>query len=357
MNTLRLRNVVSSYEGLFKSFEKLLDLSGRAAIGDTRVARALCELYAMMCAFQIRAHIGSIDVISILPRRDSREELPKLEAIHAAAERLIIAADSEDRAGIASALEQMGVVAFCPSLEEHFPRMDVLAQRFDGRLRAIPLVELSLFAVELGDFGRASKYAQECAALNPNPWEMHNVCSIQGLISLKIGEIGEAVQCLVKSINACQIDEYASLECSVRAPNLDLADGLLEHGERVEVLRYLLQCQDVWQSLRPQIGQWTSTIESGARPDFHDAKVLKLKQPSYRLKMQWLSACSYASAKPRSSLPKSPAQVLAGRERLRAENERRMDVAIKRKLQYLDNELDASQDQPRSNPTDHSDAE
>jgi hypothetical protein len=61
-------------------------------------------------------------------------------------------------------------------------------------------------------------------------------------------------------------------------------------------------------------------------------------QPSYRLNIQWMRACSIEmglrAAKPRR--PMSPAQVLVERERLMAEHARRMDSHIKKKLEYLE---------------------
>ena len=142
-------------------------------------------------------------------------------------------------------------------------------------------------------------------------------------------------------MSACQADEYDSLNCSVRAPNFALAEKLLERGERVEVLRHLVDCQNVWQFLKPQIAEWVSVIEIGKRPDIQTAEVLlPMNQPSVRLKMQWMSACSLlaetASVAPKSVKRKSPAEVLAGRERLRAEQERHLNAIVKKKIGYLD---------------------
>jgi hypothetical protein len=138
-------------------------------------------------------------------------------------------------------------------------------------------------------------------------------------------------------MSACQTDEYASVECSVRAPLLVLAEKLLERGERVEVLRHLLQCQDVWQFLRPQIEEWITVIERGERLEFQAAEcLLPMNQPSVRLKAQWMSACSLQegseSTAPKSTTPKSRAAVLAGRERLRAVYRRYKDEALRHEL-------------------------
>jgi hypothetical protein len=143
---------------------------------------------------------------------------------------------------------------------------------------------------------------------------------------------------LEKSISACERDEYASLACSVRGLNLALVEKLLDSGQRVEVLRHLLQCKDVWQSLRPQLEKWISLIESGERPDFQASGILRaMNEPGYRLLMQYARARSLeegaSSATPQSVVPMSPAEVIARRDRLRAAYKRLRDRSIEDKLE------------------------
>jgi hypothetical protein len=60
------------------------------------------------------------------------------------------------------------------------------------------LVELSLFAIELGDFDRTSKYVAEARALDPSAWELYNLCILEGLLALNVGKTYEAIQYLDK---------------------------------------------------------------------------------------------------------------------------------------------------------------
>jgi hypothetical protein len=344
MNELGLQTEVASFEGLFKSYESLLKMSERLYIGGNQMVCTLCELYAMMGAYRIRVCIDSTDEIEIAPDHEktgnqfsAQHRLPSHEAVQKAARELFVAVSTVDKAGMLRALEEMGVLALCPIPEQQFSRMELVAGCVTGRARLVPLVELSFFAAELGDYWRATKYALEARAFDPSAWELYKVCVVEGLVALNAGKIGEAVQCLSRSMSACQTDEYASVECSVRAPLLVLAEKLLERGERVEVLRHLLQCQDVWQFLRPQIEEWITVIERGERLEFQAAEcLLPMNQPSVRLKAQWMSACSLQegseSTAPKSTTPKSRAAVLAGRERLRAVYRRYKDEALRHEL-------------------------
>lgn len=364
--TFDLQAEVSSFEELFKSFEKLLKLSERLYKGDNHVVYALCELYAMMGAHQILACIGATNEIEIASVQEETERpsgtrgrLPRYENVQEAARELLAAVALVDKAGMSSALEAMGVLTLCPVPEQQFSRMELVSGGVKGRAPLVFLVELSLFAAELGDFERAHKYAREARIFNPSSWELYKLCVVEGLVALNAGRVDEAVHCLARSMTACQADEYSSLHCSIRVPVLVLAEKLLEHGERVEVLRHLLDCQNVWHFLRPQIEEWISLIEDGERPDFREAKsILAMNQASHRLNTQWMSACSLeegaGSATPKSTIPMSPAEVLAGRERLGAEYRVHRNAAIKSKLQYLDRELTAPPDHPPPNPADPS---
>jgi len=325
------------------------------------MARTLCELYAMMSAFQIRAYVGVNDGVvikAVTDREDTenhlavREMLPKWNTVQKAVRDLFAAVASEDKAEVSSALEEMGVLALCPIPEQQFSRMELAAGCVAGRAQVIPLVELSLFALELRDYERAAKYAQEAHAFDPESWELYNLCVVEGLIALNAGKIGEAIQCLASSIRACQRDEHALLECGVRVPNLLLAEKLLESGERVEVLRHLLDCRDIWQFLKPQIDELINLIEHGERQDFRTARILGgVNSRSSMLKMQWLRACSLNEGLGKVS-PKSPAAAMAGRELLRAGYKVHRSATIKSRIQYLDKDLTVSPDQPSPNPAE-----
>jgi tetratricopeptide (TPR) repeat protein len=251
----------------------------------------------------------------------------------------------------------MEVLSFCPMPELVFSKMELLTSRVSGTAQQVFWVDLSLFAASVLDYQRAAKYVEQARAFKPSSRELYNICVVEGLIALNDGRVDEAIQCLDRSAEACQTDADSSIQCSLLAPNLDLAERLLELGERIVVLRYLTECHNVWQRCRRQIEEWIYLIERGEKPDFQTLEMPEnANQPSYRLNVQWMRACSLemqlSLAKPKTSM--SSAQVLAERERRKAEYEPRMSAHIKKKLEYLEKDMAVLPDQPPSNPADPS---
>lgn len=330
-----------------REFEKVIHSGEQLCRRGDDATRILCIFYAMWSAFAVRAILESYSWNQIEVTTDgSRTEAPSLkdgspllgsDVVQAAGREFTNAVMSDNAEGIRTSLEHMGVFALCPYPEQQASRMALVAANSTPCVRLILLVDLSLLAIELGDYYRASKFATEAHSLNPTSWELYNLCVIEGQIALNAGNNREALQFLDKSMGACQWDEYASLACGTRVPNLSLVEMLLHGGERVEVVRHLLQCKNVWQSLSSQIDEWISVIEKGGTPDFRGTGVLKGSVKfSYRLKAQWMRACSLTSTEePRSITPKSPEEVLAGRERLRAGYKRHQDAAARRQKDAL----------------------
>jgi hypothetical protein len=163
MNKPELDATVKGFEVVIKAGEELREKG-------TRLAAILGTFFAMWCALKIRAHLricggdeieDATDGALIESQSEDCGTLPKFDAVHNAAERLIAAATLQNRAGITSALAEMGVLALCPRPSQQFTRMELVARSVTGRAQLIPLVELSLFAIELGEFEKAGKYAIE----------------------------------------------------------------------------------------------------------------------------------------------------------------------------------------------------
>ena len=301
MNEIALRRRVTSFRRLFKSFERLLKLSERASEGSDLVARTLCELYAMMTALQIRGCMDLVDGIQkgstswedSQVRLGRQEELPKFDAVEGAAQSLFSALESGDKIGMCLALDELGVFSLCPIPEQQFPKMETVAGRLIGRAQLIPLVELAHFATQIGDYQKAREYAQKALAFQPRSWELYNLSIVQGLIVLNEGDIRGAIWQLDMSISSCLADENTHLTSTIFGPNLALARKLLECGERIEVLRHLTQCKDVWHLFRGHFEKWIIQIENGETRDFLASEVFEeMNEPSYRLKLQWMNACS-----------------------------------------------------------------
>jgi len=221
----------------------------------------------------------------------------------------------------------MGVTALCPVMSEQLARIELVARSVPGRAQLVLLVELSLFAAEIGDYARASEYVSEARALGPSGYELYNVCTVEGLIAESLGLRDEAIRLLENAVKACLRDEYTSLTCGVRGLNLMLVEKLLDHGEVGEVRKHLRECKDIWQSFRVQIGGWVGLIDEGVRPNFQDCGTLQaMNEPGFRLLMQYARA-RFIENEPSQSDSRvkptmSPAEIAEKREKLREEYRR-----------------------------------
>jgi hypothetical protein len=362
MSKFSVEKLVSDFEELFKSFELLREYRGRLSMADDQMAIDLCELYAIWGACEIRECISSASGVETTPRREENEYrfgssgiLPKYGEVHKAAQELLCSVASENKGAISHALEEMGVFAFCPTPEQVFPRMEELTSRVSGRAQQVFLVDVSLFAARTEDYRRAGKYVQQARSFDPSSRELYNICVIEGLIAFNNGKVDEAIQSLESSTKACQADVDSSIQCSLLAPNLELAKKLLQVGERTAVSKHLLGCHNVWQLDRPRIEGWIHSIESGDMPDFLAAGFTgDADQLSHRLNVQWMRACSLEmqlnSASPKALM--SPAMVLTERESMEAEFEPYLSAGISGTIEYLERDLMASRDKPSSNPAE-----
>jgi tetratricopeptide (TPR) repeat protein len=362
MKKLELQREVSEFKQLFKTFESLLERRRRLCMANDQMAIRLCEFYAIWSACQIRRCIGSTWDFETVPSHEENEasmdfgeKFRKPETVHKAAQDLLAAVASEDKAAIPGALKEMGVIALCPAPEQVFSRMEDVTSRVTGLAQQVFLVDLALLAAGVGDFLRAGEYIQQARAFDPSSRELYNIHAIEGLIALNDGRVDEAIRSLENSTKACQTDVDSSIQCSLLPPNLELPERLLELGERTVVSGYLRECHNVWQLHRPQIEEWIRLIETGDKPDFQITRVVGTEDsssPSYRLSMQWMRALSFemqrSPAKPKASM--SPTQILAERERMLAQHEPRMSAFVKKELEYLEKDTAISPDSPSSNP-------
>lgn len=351
MNETRLRSEVMDYEDLFRAFEALLEVRDKFFVADDRLATALCEMHALIGAYQLLASVRPVYEFDSDPVREDHEVhsstrgfLPRYETVQMAGRELINAVDANDTVAVASALQKMHVLVLCPTFEDLLPKMEVVARRVSGHAQQVFLVELAQEAAKLEDYERASRCIQEARAFGPSSWELYNICMIEGQIALNFGSVPKAVQWLDQSIIACLEYEKARTQCCVRAPNLLLAEKLLERGERAAVSKHLSECKNVWHILQELIDEWIQMIDGGQRPDFQSTGNLRIpERPSHRLRMQWMNACSLAKGPVSPDVkrvpPKSPAERLAAREQWMAEHGPRLDAFIKRKLEYLEKDL------------------
>jgi hypothetical protein len=317
-----------------KNFELVTVLGERLCQKESTLAPVIYAIFAMWCAFRIQLCLGPEQIGKIeYQLEESLEELlrrvtvlPSPDSMRRAARDLVSLETLNHPSAIAGALEKMGVLALCPSPPHQFDRMRLVADCMSSYTRVSALVELALFASEVENYDRASEFAAEARSFSPCESELYSICVVEGLVAFSKGMYIEAARLMAQSVISCQCDEYASLACGVRSLNLSLPEKLLSVGLHDEVTNYLLNCRDIWQSVRPQIDVWISLLSNGERPDFGASKAIRLMgTPSFRLMMQW-DRIVFLEENSRTADPlqirKSRAEVLAGRERLRREHKR-----------------------------------
>jgi len=322
-----------------KDFEAVIMLSERLFAKKHPAPPMLCVLFAMWCAFRIRIYAGLDGVKDLGSQWEGRATdlpngitaLPNLDCVRAASETLMGAQKLQDQSAVCAALEKMGILALCPEPSRQFAKMRDLVGRMTGHAHVIALVEMARFASELEDHDRAIEYATEARSLDATECELYSICIVEGLAAFHNQMYVESARLLGRSTEPCQCDEYASLQCGVRALNVSLPEKLLAVGFRDEVSKYLRNCRDVWRSLRPQIDVWISLVGNGETLDFGAPKVVKLMNtPSFRLQTQW-ARIAFLEENPQRyadkyRIRKSRSEVLAGRERLRAEYRQQKDA-------------------------------
>ncbi len=310
--------------------------------GRVRISPVLQLLFAMRAAYWIRKNTWLRMAVEEQPLShqlaDSVMNLP-FEVMYESYRRLLAAHRSSDNVALASALREMRVLEFCPSLADQLERMERLTEQTESHVRLILHVELALFATELEIPAAASRHTQEAWILNPIGWERYILCTLRGFFEGCAGNVHAAVRWLEDSISACFADEMILIECGVRPPNLLLAQKLLSLGQRISVIDYLLACQDVWCSKGMPFAEWIQQIESGQEPDLETSETIReLSRPFHRLDLQSRRLCAQFTAPLAKDSPrteKSRREVLIARENRLADAKRRLDAMKQEKLSDL----------------------
>jgi outer membrane lipoprotein-sorting protein len=170
--------------------------------------------------------------------------------------------------------EQMAASQRRESLMEKFPRSpqqalaDLEQDRGTGgeieHLYALP--QLAKAAFKADDLDKAALYAKEAlhsASGSDAGDAVHDGNMVLGLISLRNGDVMEAKHYLSESAKTTGSPVLGSF-----GPNMLLAKGLLENGERDAVLEYLESCRAFWKMGEKQLDAWIATLRGGGMPSF-----------------------------------------------------------------------------------------
>lgn len=163
-------------------------------------------------------------------------------------------------------------------LELRFPRspeqvLTDLEQSLEGAPpleRFLHLPQLAIAALQAGDLNKATAYARESLDSSAQPKSLqrngngvHDGNMVLGLVALKGGDIAAARQYLLeagKTVGSPTLNSFG--------PNMTLAKGLLDAGERDVVLDYFAECRVIWKLGSKQLDDWSATIRGGGLPEF-----------------------------------------------------------------------------------------
>jgi hypothetical protein len=86
---------------------------------------------------------------------------------------------------------------------------------------------------------------------------------VLGQCALRQGDIAQAKEYLLASGRTSGSPNLGSF-----GPNMSLAKGLLERGERDVVLEYFDLCKEFWASHLDILQDWSEQVKQGEIPDF-----------------------------------------------------------------------------------------
>ena len=144
-----------------------------------------------------------------------------------------------------------------------------------GTEEAADFKELTELALQAKEYGTASSLASErlrflqthdCKCYD----DTHRANIVLGLAAVRQGDVARAKQYLAAAGRVGSSPVLSSF-----GPNMQLAEELLQEGERDAVLAYLQDCAAFWTSGRKDLDKWAGQIRRGEVPDF-GANVLSL---------------------------------------------------------------------------------
>jgi hypothetical protein len=138
-----------------------------------------------------------------------------------------------------------------------------------GNYRSAVLGGIALQAYRAGNLNRAAALAQEllATAKSPKDWGYGNAIfkgnEVLGLIALKHRDLAGAKTYLKLS---AEMDGSPVLKSF--GPNMALAAGLLDAGEKEAVAAFLEQCKTFWKMDNGKLREWQVLVQGGVKPNF-----------------------------------------------------------------------------------------
>jgi outer membrane lipoprotein-sorting protein len=133
--------------------------------------------------------------------------------------------------------------------------------------RSYALPDLAKAALKADALDKAAAYATEMlrsSSSDPNDGQaVHDGNMVLGMISLRQGDVMQAKHYLTeagKTKGSPVLDSFG--------PNMLLAKGLIENGERDAVLEYFQACRAFWKLGTKQLDDWSAMVRGGGMPSF-----------------------------------------------------------------------------------------
>jgi hypothetical protein len=214
-----------------------------------------------------RILLNAAEFLSLFDRKIGKELLEKAAALNPS--------DTEISDKLAHSFERERMFADSPEekaalAQKAFSIRERGLEKSEGKARFYLLGDAATSAFEAGETARAEQYSSELlqsAEKFPKDWNYGNAVHkgniILGRIALHRGDIVGAKQHLLaagETPGSPQLDSFG--------PNMTLAKGLLEKGEREVVLTYLQSCAKFWKMGGEQLQSWTATAKGGGIPEF-----------------------------------------------------------------------------------------
>ncbi len=132
------------------------------------------------------------------------------------------------------------------------------------------LASLAKSAFDAGHTEKASRYANElleAGTKDSQNWNygnaIHHANNVLGRLALQKGDIKQADEYLLKAGQTPGSPQLNSF-----GPNMSLAKGLLEAGERESVLQYFDLCRKFWRMGGDRLDTWTTEVKGDKVPNF-----------------------------------------------------------------------------------------
>ncbi len=153
------------------------------------------------------------------------------------------------------------------ALQVRLDKLEQLLEQAGDYQRYILLDTAARTALELKQYGKARRYASELQTLAehfPLDWNyssaLHQSRIILGKLALQDGDIASAKRFLLAAASVPLSDAL-----NQRAPDLTLAQSLLDKGEKDAVLDYLRLCKKIWPDGGDKLDYWLKHIARGEK--------------------------------------------------------------------------------------------